>query len=1248
MRKLFNSTLACICFLFSIYSSQAQLDFSLSYEETSCGLLQFDLDLNGALIQLQSVSFGDGTSQLLANNENFEHIYSPYPEDYEVCFNYYSIGTTELSETCIGISVAGCPEEYCWAEIWGSEVECGVVQVNMWNEFQFFDNEEVFWDFGDGTTEYGFSWTEHEYDEPGVYVICGEMWNEFCQNGSFNCFTIEVEGCPNECEEPLVYQETSCGEWSFAVGENWSVEFAIWDFGDGVIEETPFNEVVTATHQYTESGTYEVCVNYYDLSCNGMTEECFTIDVILCDEPCLQDIYAAELECGLWEFEIGSSNTVTQVSWFLPDGIGDSFSNYVQYEFLTSGGYDVCVSYFDLECNQYLTQCIYVVVDVCVQNCEAQLVYWEEECGEYYFEIVGLEDISGIEWDFGDGAFDYSEEPFIYHSFEENGDFFVCPWFWSETCLEEVGDCCVDVVVDCHEDESCGEITYEFLDCMQAEFTFEGESNGLYNQWQVYFNGELIQDHEAQGPTNIIFQQSGLYTIAVSDAFNCEGNIVPLGIEVWVEPCPICPEVYIEYLECLDGGFYYIGEIEGSAYCWELWSNGTMLSTYYDESFTQMTFPGPGEYQVGVTNALNCNGQSEDYFITVTVEGCETECPEVYTEYLECLDGGFYYEGEIDGSSYCWEVWQNGSMITTYYDEVFTTVSFSSPGVYQVGVTNAIGCLGESTSYFIDVIVEDCGGNSCGCEQNNNLLSNGDFEADEQVNSGLEFDCSCQFNSVCVGSEPRDKCLNTYWLDDFYDHTYGTPNGNFLIIDGGNGNVWNDQVSVVAGETYNFSMWIARQISNSTGNNSSQVLYTQVNGFVHQEFHTADSSPEGWTEYCFEYTALETEVITIGLYQEDGEGYNDWGLDDIYFGTCGSETTCEFESYVSQFECGEVEFLFSEFTSEGYVDFGDGTPSEYIGNYTVHTYEAEGWYEVCVEYFNIECQEWLADCFEVFVEGCEEECENYIHAEVVECNQVMISIPEGVQVAWLDLGDGNFMTIEDSTLLYEYDQPGWYTICSEYYNEECGDGYYGCADVYVEGCEEDECTQLVLGFEGDFGDVGNYTELLECVIDDEFGTVWEGIIPISTLLEDFELELCLPDGCYGFSITNSDPLLLASLGIALQSVESDEVDVNIELDIFSGTLEANFGIGTDCTVGIEEASVDFAIYPVPTADVVNVVFESSGWDYAIMDMTGRIIDKNVNSEIHNRIDATLWSDGLYLIQATKGNSTLTGKVEVKN
>jgi len=1350
MIKRLLLTLVGLCCLALSYLT-AQVDIEFNYSENSCGSIFYNFTFDDPETEILSINFGDGTqiedTLSLDVNGYIEgyHYYSAFSTDFEICITYIIPGTDDPIADCHTVFVDGCYQEFCWLDLWLEYQECGLVSLGAYSTFSNEWDYDIAWDFGDGTYEYGYSWIEHEYTEPGTYVVCAEALNTQCPFGMFNCLTIVVEDCVEPCVEPLSYYELEeCGLWEFNIGEEWSVEFAIWDFGDGTTAESYFDSVVTAQHQYTQSGTYTVCVEYFDLDCNGMQTECFTIEVETCIEPCNPEIYANELECGFWEFEVGSSNTVTDVFWSVPFANDSLNTNYIVNNITVDGTYTVCVSYYDLICQNYLTECI-------------------------------------------------------------------------------------DIEVNCSDEESCPEISYTQLTCNEYQFMYEGNSEGFYDQWTVALNGETLLDYETLNNTgtNISFPESGLYTIGVSDAYNCDGVLTGYYLDIWIEECeePVCPEISTEYIDCLEGGFFYEGNISGSSHCWELWQGGQMLTTYFDPSFTEMTFPGPGVYEVGVTNALNCNGEPEDYFITVIVEGCESECeeiiveslscdyglfyyggeidysswssicwevydennqllstyldsqltdynfleagtyfisvtnavpcdgqipiieievpecepecPSITTQYLECLSGGFIYQGNISGTSYCWELWQNGQMLTTYFDEMYTIIDFPEPGTYQVGVTNALDCNGNPEDYFITVVVEDCGINSCNCDLSNNLLANGSFENDTPINSGLGIDCSCQAGSVCVGSEPRDKCDNVYWINDFYDHTYGTPNGNFLIVDGGTGNVWNDQVQVTGGTTYTFSMWIAREISdNDQGNNSTQSLYTEVNGVQLSAFSTADASPQEWTEYCFDYTANYTGVANISINQDGGTGYNDWGLDDVYFGTCSSEVDCVFDPYYTQPECNVVDFWFGENVTEAFIEYGDGSYG-FQENYSVHTYEEGGWYTVCAEYYNTVCEQWSYDCFDIYVEGCEipcepnfyiseiecgvfqidyedaaanvhllamlegsnefiaiaeddnalsytvtftepgtytlsgeyyntlcqqwlptftsievedcdPDCENFIEAEVVECNQVIVTLPEGIDVAWVDFGDSTYVNTSEIMILHEFTEPGWYNICAEYYNTECQEGFYGCTEVYVEGCDED-CTPVLLEFNADAGNVEQFSEIIECVLETEEGVIWEGVMPFSNLLTEYGIELCLPNGCYSLSITNVDPLQLAGLSLALQSLNSDDLDLNIEIDLLGGELEASFGVGADCTVGVDDLNLtDLNIYPNPATDVVNITFSEAGWQYEVIDLMGRLIAKENTVAVQSTMNTSSWATGLYILRAERRGEVITKKFEVKH
>ena len=169
-----------------------------------------------------------------------------------------------------------------------------------------------------------------------------------------------------------------------------------------------------------------------------------------------------------------------------------------------------------------------------------------------------------------------------------------------------------------------------------------------------------------------------------------------------------------------------------------------------------------------------------------------------------------------------------------------------------------------------------------------NLLKNGDFEsAGPAFLSSLALNCDCAVGTYCIGSEPRDKCTNSLWIDDLFDHTFGTPNGHFMIVDGlGSPSiVWEQPVNVVAGNKYLFSFWVVPEIS--TDNTDFPEFDMAVNGVVISSVSTAGSPDNKWSQYCAEWVATTTGIVLVRIDQTGGfGGFNDYGIDDIKFETC--------------------------------------------------------------------------------------------------------------------------------------------------------------------------------------------------------------------------------------------------------------------------------------------------------------------------------------------------------------------------
>lgn len=175
------------------------------------------------------------------------------------------------------------------------------------------------------------------------------------------------------------------------------------------------------------------------------------------------------------------------------------------------------------------------------------------------------------------------------------------------------------------------------------------------------------------------------------------------------------------------------------------------------------------------------------------------------------------------------------------------------------------------------------------CGNPDNLVENGDFETGGLAPSttALTTGQTCTNGTYAVVTTASELC--TGFSGNTYDHTIGSQAGSYMMIDGHATqatNVWQQTVSIVAGETYNFSFWVMTWPSTagirpdfqvSIGNNTTILTSTG-----------ADLTGSGnWEQLCTEWTATGSGsmVLTIRQTNSGGTGW-DYGLDDIFFGTC--------------------------------------------------------------------------------------------------------------------------------------------------------------------------------------------------------------------------------------------------------------------------------------------------------------------------------------------------------------------------
>ena len=240
-------------------------------------------------------------------------------------------------------------------------------------------------------------------------------------------------------------------------------------------------------------------------------------------------------------------------------------------------------------------------------------------------------------------------------------------------------------------------------------------------------------------------------------------------------------------------------------------------------------------------------------------------------------------------------------------DYIQLTVKNVTPGstfLWNTGETNEVILINIVNRYSVLVT------NTYGCQATalmsvaNELVRNGSFSAgNTQFTSGYGF----RNPWVTPPAQPTNSGNSALWDENYYgigtdardyhtnfwgkDHTSG--NGNFMIVNGNTNAgtaIWQQTVDVVPNTDYYFSAW--SMSLNSAGNDA--VLQFEVNGVLvgsqaRLDPGVSNNTNNGWTQFYSNprwSSGSLSGTITIRIRNvEPAAGGNDFGLDDISFGT---------------------------------------------------------------------------------------------------------------------------------------------------------------------------------------------------------------------------------------------------------------------------------------------------------------------------------------------------------------------------
>ena len=338
---------------------------------------------------------------------------------YEACATYVSPSCPDTTVLCTWVDVGDCAclEEEDAELMWmpDSTGDCsGWFLLEMMQP----DGYSIFWDYGDGASETGYSlWSDHQYAESGSYEACATVTSPACPEGSTWCIEVVVEDCPGvTCELDIVVDWTDPEEgWALLIA-NGAPEGAVVEWfneGGDLIATGEVADLVDV------GGT--VCAMYETPECPEGVEACVELEPWEPDEfDCDLDIEAVQEADGSWTLTAVTDSSVGDgFLWYLSDG---SILNgqEINHTFATGSAIETaCVTATFWDCDEVLSACIDL------EN------GGEEGCEEVEVTLDGetlAELLSGLEmmWTLYGDLFDLEGELILDPEEEEPGTLVLC------------------------------------------------------------------------------------------------------------------------------------------------------------------------------------------------------------------------------------------------------------------------------------------------------------------------------------------------------------------------------------------------------------------------------------------------------------------------------------------------------------------------------------------------------------------------------------------------------------------------------------------------------------------------------------------------------------------------------------------------------------------------------------------------------------------------------------------------------
>lgn len=392
----------------------------------------------GAAVPGYGIIWGDGNED---QSQSATHVYD-VPGTYQICYVYFDQADLIncFQQACQDVIITG---EGCSMDFIPMTLGLNVgLQINSSGAGA--PSFSINW--GDGSPVETTENTNHVYAANGTYNICVTFTDLDNPDNCtiIQCHEVVLQENAGTCTVSLTTTVDGSMVLAEAVGSGALSENYIINWGDG-----QFDMTATASHIYSTTGEFQICVVYGDFGPDGCSvSDCETVmieDLGNCTLELLPSVTG--LTVALSGNASGATNPEISVDWGDSSPTGTTLPD--SHTYAAAGTYQICASYVDLDNleNCQVVSCIDVVVDDATTSCTVEMTLTVTN------NVVSVTSVGDgaanpqyvITW--GDGSFPTLSDNGS-HTYTQSNTYTVCVTYGD---LSNPGECnatdCEDVVI---------------------------------------------------------------------------------------------------------------------------------------------------------------------------------------------------------------------------------------------------------------------------------------------------------------------------------------------------------------------------------------------------------------------------------------------------------------------------------------------------------------------------------------------------------------------------------------------------------------------------------------------------------------------------------------------------------------------------------------------------------------------------------------------------------------------------------